>query len=81
MSLSEKGAHLRSPHSLDILSNLKLKLLIEADLETEEKYFYAKVIKQSGDSGYHFLIRFTAIPQERSQFSIHYAIHHKGAFQ
>ncbi|KAF3889648.1 MULTISPECIES: CHASE2 domain-containing protein [Nostocales] len=62
VSLSEKGAHLRSPHSLDILSNLKLKLLIEADLETEEKYFYAKVIKQSGDSGYHFLIRFTAIP-------------------
>ncbi|WP_155745499.1 adenylate/guanylate cyclase domain-containing protein [Scytonema sp. UIC 10036] len=62
VSLSEKGAHLRSPHSLEILSNLKLKLLIEAELATEEKYFYAKVIKQSEVDGYEFLIRFTAIP-------------------
>ncbi|WP_242054846.1 hypothetical protein [Nostoc flagelliforme] len=35
ISLSEKGAKLRSPHSLELLSNLKLKLLIEAEPSIE----------------------------------------------
>ncbi|GAB1542022.1 hypothetical protein NUACC21_46950 [Scytonema sp. NUACC21] len=61
VSLSEKGAQLRSPHSLKIFSNLKLKLLIDTELATEEKYFYAKVVKQCEVDGYHFLISFTAI--------------------
>jgi adenylate cyclase len=62
ISLSANGAQLRSLHSLEVFNNLKLKLLIAADLATEEKYFYAKVIKKSDIDQHHFLIRFTAIP-------------------
>jgi adenylate cyclase len=29
ISLSQKGTQLQSPHSLELLSNIKLKLLIE----------------------------------------------------
>jgi adenylate cyclase len=43
ISLSEKGAQLQSPYFLELLSNLKLKLLIEPQLATEE-HIYAKVI-------------------------------------
>lgn len=62
ISLSEKGAQLRSPHSLELLSNLKLKLLIEAELATEEEHIYAKVIQQSHVDEHLFLLRFTAVP-------------------
>jgi adenylate cyclase len=62
VSLSENGAELRSLHSLEILSNLKLKLLTEPELPTEDADIYAKVIKQStGDEDY-CRIRFTAVP-------------------
>ncbi|MEH1812297.1 MAG: adenylate/guanylate cyclase domain-containing protein [Nostoc sp.] len=61
ISLSEKGAQLRSPHSLELLSNLKLKLLIEAEMATEED-IYAKVIEQSNVDEHLFLLRFTAVP-------------------
>ena len=44
ISLSEKGTGLQSPHSLELLSNLKLKLLIESKLPMEEEHIYAKVI-------------------------------------
>ncbi len=44
ISLSEKGVQLQSPHSLKLLSNIKLKLLIEPKLAIEEEYIYAKVI-------------------------------------
>ena len=44
ISLSEKGTGLQSPHSLELLSNIKLKLLIEPKLATEEEHIYAKVI-------------------------------------
>jgi adenylate cyclase len=43
ISLSKKGAQLQSPHSLELLSNLKLKLLIGAELSTEEEHIYAKM--------------------------------------
>ncbi|MEH1808890.1 CHASE2 domain-containing protein [Nostoc sp.] len=62
ISLSEKGAQLRSPHSLELLSNLKLKLLIEAEIAIEEEYIYAKVIQQSNVDEHLFLLRFTAVP-------------------
>lgn len=71
ISFSEKGAqmtrhpascHLTSPHSLELLSNLKLKLLIEAEMATEEEYIYAKVIQQSHVDEHLFLLRFTAVP-------------------
>ncbi|OYD90316.1 adenylate/guanylate cyclase domain-containing protein [Nostoc sp. 'Peltigera membranacea cyanobiont' 210A] len=61
ISLSEKGAQLQSPHSLELLSNLKLKLLIEAVMATEED-IYAKVIEQSHVDEHLFLLRFTAVP-------------------
>jgi adenylate cyclase len=66
VGISEKGAQLRVPHSLELLSNLKLKLLIEAELTLEEKYLYAKVVKQSDVDGHHFLIWFTAISPKAS---------------
>jgi adenylate cyclase len=44
ISLSEKGVQLQSPHFLELLSNIKLKLLIEPKLATEEEHIYAKVI-------------------------------------
>ncbi|MEH2147221.1 hypothetical protein [Nostoc sp.] len=71
ISFSEKGAQLTkrwvscqltSPHSLELLSNLKLKLLIEAEMSTEEEYIYAKVIQQSHVDEHLFLLRFTAVP-------------------
>ncbi len=62
ISLSQKGAQLRSLDSLEILSNLKLKLLIEAELATEEEHIYAKVIQQSNVDEHLFLLRFTAVP-------------------
>ncbi len=61
MSLSEKGAQLRSPHSLELLSNLKLKLLIEPKLDTEEEHIYAKVIQQFYVDEHLFLLWFTAV--------------------
>jgi adenylate cyclase len=60
--LSEKAAQLQCLHSLEPLSNLKLKLLIEAESTTEEEHIYAKVIKQIDVENQLFLIRFTAIP-------------------
>ncbi|MBN3959417.1 adenylate/guanylate cyclase domain-containing protein [Nostoc sp. NMS8] len=62
ISLSEKGAQLQSPHSLHLLSNLKLKLLIEAEMSIEEEYIYAKVIQQSNIDEHLYLLRFTAVP-------------------
>jgi adenylate cyclase len=59
--LSEKGAQLQVSQELKLFSNLKLKLLIDAPLTTEEKYLYAKVVKQSDADRRHFLISFTAI--------------------
>lgn len=70
ISFSEKGAQLTrrwvscqltSPHSLELLSNLKLKLLIEVEMATEE-HIYAKVIQQSHVDEHLFLLRFTAVP-------------------
>ncbi|MEH2328766.1 MAG: adenylate/guanylate cyclase domain-containing protein [Nostoc sp.] len=61
ISLSEKGVQLQSPHSLQLLSNLKLKLLIEAEMATEED-IYTKVIEQSHVDEHLFLLRFTAVP-------------------
>ncbi|MFW9259409.1 hypothetical protein [Nostoc sp. CALU 546] len=66
ISLSEKKAQLRSPHSLELLSNLKLKLLIDAEMATEEEHIYAKVIQQSNVDEHLFLLRLTAIPPKAS---------------
>lgn len=55
VSFSEKGTQLRAPHSLELLNNLKLKLLIEAE------HIYAKVIQQSNVDEDLFLLRFTSV--------------------
>ncbi|MDF5736047.1 hypothetical protein [Nostoc sp.] len=54
------------------MSNLKLKLLIEAKLVTEEEYIYAKVIQQSNVDEHLFLLGLQIFPQKRWQFSIHF---------
>ena len=61
ISLWQKGAQLQSPHSLELLSNLKLKLLIEPKLATEEEHIYTKAIQQSHVDEHLFLLRFTAV--------------------
>ncbi|MHC5594879.1 MAG: hypothetical protein ACYTXC_02725 [Nostoc sp.] len=57
ISLSVKKVQLRSPHSLEFLSNLKLKLLIEPKLATEEEDIYVKVIQESDVDEHLFLLR------------------------
>ncbi|MBW4677273.1 MAG: adenylate/guanylate cyclase domain-containing protein [Desmonostoc geniculatum HA4340-LM1] len=66
--LSEKAAQLQSLNFLEPLSNLKLKLLIEPELGTEQEHIYAKVIKQIDVDKHVFLIRFTAIPPKAIAF-------------
>jgi adenylate cyclase len=61
ISLAEKTALLRSPNSLELLNNLKLKLLIESELSNEED-LYAKVIKKSDLDEHTVIIRFTSVP-------------------
>ncbi|BAB73075.1 CHASE2 domain-containing protein [Anabaena sp. FACHB-709] len=60
VSVSEKKALLHSPHTLEKLANLKLKLLHKPELATAD--IYAKVMKQSDAD--LFVIRFTNIPPQ-----------------
>jgi len=60
ISLSQKVAQMRSPNSLEILNNLKLKLL-NTELTTEE-FIYAKVMKKSDIDEHIVTIRFTSVP-------------------
>ncbi|BAY24934.1 adenylate/guanylate cyclase with Chase sensor [Calothrix sp. NIES-2100] len=60
--LSDNGGQLRSEHSLEPLSNLKIKLLNAPDIPPGEGDLYAKVLKKSTEEAHHFLIRFTAVP-------------------
>ncbi|WP_172641492.1 CHASE2 domain-containing protein [Nostoc sp. PCC 7107] len=60
ISLSEKVAQMRSLNSLEILNNLKLKLL-NTELSTEED-IYAKVMKKSDVDEHTVTIRFTSVP-------------------
>ncbi len=59
--LSERSAQLYSNHTLERLSNIKLRLLTETALFDEEPDIYAKVIKQSVIDEHKFVIRFTAL--------------------
>ncbi|MEH2423398.1 MAG: hypothetical protein V7K48_21545 [Nostoc sp.] len=51
---------MQSPHFLELLINLKLKLLIEPGLAIEE-HIYAKVSQQSNVDEHLFLLQFIAI--------------------
>ncbi|OUL24618.1 adenylate/guanylate cyclase domain-containing protein [Nostoc sp. T09] len=64
--LSENGAQLRSQHSLEPLSNLKMKLLNALEVAPGDGDIYAKVLKKSTEDEHHFLIRFTAVPPKVS---------------
>ncbi len=64
VGLSEHGAQLRSKHSLDRLTNIKLKLLTDTALYDEEPDIYAKVVRTSAINPNYFLIRFTTLPQK-----------------
>lgn len=69
VGLSDNGAQLRSNFDLQLLSNLKLKLLTETALSTEAPDIYAKVMKKSAVEENHFLIRFTGIfPKRIAEF-------------
>ncbi|MBD2458159.1 adenylate/guanylate cyclase domain-containing protein [Nostoc sp. FACHB-87] len=60
ISLSPKVAQMRSLNSLEVLNNLKLKLL-NTELTTEE-FIYAKVMKKSDLDEHLVTIRFTSVP-------------------
>lgn len=69
ISLSQKEVQLRkrppccqqtSPHYLE-LSDIKLKLLSELKLATEEEHIYAKVIPKSNLDEHLFLLQFTVL--------------------
>ncbi|MBD2597586.1 adenylate/guanylate cyclase domain-containing protein [Nostoc spongiaeforme FACHB-130] len=60
ISLSPKVAQMRSLNSLEVLNNLKLKLL-NTELSTEED-IYAKVMKKSEVDEHLVTIRFTSVP-------------------
>ncbi|OUL22241.1 adenylate/guanylate cyclase domain-containing protein [Nostoc sp. 106C] len=62
--LSENGGQLRSEHSLEPLSNLKMKLLNAPEVAPGDGDIYAKVLKKSTAEEHHFLIRFTAVPPQ-----------------
>jgi adenylate cyclase len=62
VGLSENGAQLRCQYDLENLTNIKLKLLTETSVFTEEPDIYAKVMKKADVAENHFLIRFTGIP-------------------
>ncbi|MBE9004006.1 hypothetical protein IQ259_02905 [Fortiea sp. LEGE XX443] len=61
ISLAEKVAQLRSPNLLELSNNLKLKLLIDSELITEEEYIYAKVIKKFDLDEHIVMIQFTSL--------------------
>ncbi|MEH2435645.1 MAG: hypothetical protein V7K25_15590 [Nostoc sp.] len=50
-----------SPHYLELLSDIKLKLLSEIKRATEAEYIYLKVIQQSNLDKHLFLLQFTVI--------------------
>ena len=67
VGLSDNGAKLRCEYDLEILTNIKIKLLTEAALFEEESAVYAKVMKKFAQEENHFLIRFTGIPPKGLQ--------------
>ncbi|MBW4561827.1 MAG: adenylate/guanylate cyclase domain-containing protein [Mojavia pulchra JT2-VF2] len=65
--LSENGGQLQSDHSLEPLTNIKIKLLNAPEITPGDGDLYAKVIKKSTVDKHHFLIRFTAVPPKVTQ--------------
>ncbi|HLP92108.1 MAG TPA: adenylate/guanylate cyclase domain-containing protein [Nostocaceae cyanobacterium] len=59
VGISENSGILQTNHQLEVLNNLKIKLLTIPDVD-----IYAKVMKKSPDLENNYIIRFTAIPEE-----------------
>jgi adenylate cyclase len=68
IELSDQSGELRSPTSLDLLSNLKVKITTADDFGSSEGEFYAKVIKKSTKNETDFRIRLTSVPPEVDAF-------------
>jgi len=64
VKLSANSAELRTEYPLELLSNLKLNLLIGTEKARGLGDLYAKVVEKSADSKAHFCICFTAVPPE-----------------
>jgi len=62
--LSHNEAELQTEYALELLSNLKIHLLVDQERVQISGDLYAKVVRQIRDQAHLFLIRFTAIPPE-----------------
>jgi hypothetical protein len=65
VGLFENGARIRCKYDLEISTNIKLKLLTDTAVLTEEPDVYAKVIKKFAAQENDFSLRFTGIPPKR----------------
>ncbi|MGB7056392.1 MAG: adenylate/guanylate cyclase domain-containing protein [Geitlerinemataceae cyanobacterium] len=68
LELSERSGELRSPISLELLSNLKVKIVTADDFGTSEGELYAKVIKKSPKNETDFRLSLTSVPPEVDTF-------------
>jgi len=64
VKLSANGAEIHTQRSLELLSNLKINLVMGTEKAKGLGDIYAKVVEKSVDSPNHFGIRFTGIPPE-----------------
>lgn len=62
--LSRTEAELQTDYPLELLSNLKIRLLVGQERQPQTGDLYAKVIREIRDRTHLFLIRFTSIPPE-----------------
>ena len=65
--LSEKGAEIRPAAPVPLLSNLKI-WMPEVAAGTGPGELYAKVVEASPTSGSGFIVRFTALAPEMTQY-------------
>ena len=63
LRLSKKSAEIAINKPVEILTNLKMRL-IDVDDNLTTKYFYGKTVEHSGNNENIHLIRFTSIPSE-----------------
>jgi adenylate cyclase len=64
VKLSANGAEIHTQRSLELLSNLKINLVIGTEKAKGLGDIYAKVVEKSVDNPNYFGIRFTGIPPE-----------------
>ncbi|MDX2239562.1 MAG: adenylate/guanylate cyclase domain-containing protein [Leptolyngbyaceae cyanobacterium bins.302] len=62
--LSTSEAELQTEQALELLSNLKIHLLVGLERTQISGELYAKVMREIPDRPHHFLVHFTAVPPE-----------------